>query len=389
VHGSTPLAFAAALAAATFAGCTGDGDPVPDPDLPDGAPLVIEPTAAMSVGVLEGDPMQELDRVADAFLTPGGHLAVATGESVRIFGADGAFVESLGGRGEGPGEFMTLRAAWARGDTIEVWDSSSRRITRFLPGGEVQVTTLRVVEQPLDAGIGPLGDGWALVSIDLGDVRDRMAAELVSREGTHETRLVELPGMARYQTEHASGPHPVTPTALFQVHDGELYAGETLEPVIRVFDATGMQVREIPLPLDAPGPASAVFEQVIDSAVARADDSAAAAAIEQSWTSYAAPERLSTFWAFLIDERGFVWVRPYEPFRHALALGGVPSGRAGPSGAWLVLAPDGTEVGRVAAPPGLEIVQVGSEAVVGIHRSELGVESVRVHPLRRNPAGAD
>ncbi|MEE2897432.1 MAG: hypothetical protein VX815_03095 [Gemmatimonadota bacterium] len=55
----------------------------------------------------------------------------------------------------------------------------------------------------------------------------------------------------------------------------------------------------------------------------------------------------------------------------------------GPGGEWLVISPDGSEVGWIEVPAGLELVQVTSNSVVGLHRDDLGVESVRVHLLTR------
>ena len=49
----------------------------------------------------------------------------------------------------------------------------------------------------------------------------------------------------------------------------------------------------------------------------------------------------------------------------------------------MVISPDGSEVGRIEVPAGLELVQVTSYSVVGLHRDDLGVESVRVHLLTR------
>jgi hypothetical protein len=40
----------------------------------------------------------------------------------------------------------------------------------------------------------------------------------------------------------------------------------------------------------------------------------------------------------------------------------------------LVISPDGSEVGRIEVPAGLELVQVTSSSVVGLHRDDLGIE---------------
>ena len=65
-------------------------------------------------------------------------------------------------------------------------------------------------------------------------------------------------------------------------------------------------------------------------------------------------------------------------------LGGRLGGYCGPGGNWLVISPEGAEVGWLEMPEGLEPVQITSDAVVGIYRDELGVESVRVHSLSRH-----
>ena len=88
--------------------------------------------------------MEEFDRVTTPFLRPNGTVAVPTrgAQSIRLFSPDGNFVESHGGPGDGPGEFISLGGAWARGDTIEAYDGRLRRITRFIPGGELKVVVL-------------------------------------------------------------------------------------------------------------------------------------------------------------------------------------------------------------------------------------------------------
>ncbi len=93
------------------------------------------------------------------------------------------------------------------------------------------------------------------------------------------------------------------------------------------------------------------------------------------------PQQLSVFWKVIVDDEGFIWVRPYEPVKHAAALGGI--GRAGTGGRWSILLPTGASVGFVNLPAELEPLQITSNAVVGIWRDALGVEFVRVHSLQR------
>jgi hypothetical protein len=354
-----------------------------------GAPVSIEPTPCLSVGALDGDPMVELDRVVTPFLLPDGSLAVPTigASSIRIFAPDGAFVRSLGGPGEGPGEFSYLAAAWPRGDTIEAFDLYQQRLIRFFPSDSAETIPLREARQ--SAVYGMLGEGWAtmVLAANMGG-RDEMTVRAMSRNRTlmrDTLTLLEVAitdGMHREETPGISGPHPLTPTALVAVHDGQIYVGETLTPLLSVYAADGRLLRQIPVPLQAPRGGADLLRQVVDSVVTLAEEGQQTATRER-WGSYRVPDRLSVFWALVVDELGFVWVRPYDPIAHALALGGLPSNRGGPGGRWLVLDPGGVEVGWIDVPDGFEPLSITADAVVGMHRDELDVESVRVHRLRR------
>lgn len=48
---------------------------------------------------------------------------------------------------------------------------------------------------------------------------------------------------------------------------------------------------------------------------------------------------------------------------------------------WIVLDPDRVLVGAVMMPVGLEVLEVGSNYVLGVWRDELGVAHVRRHPI--------
>jgi hypothetical protein len=370
--------------------------PTCDSDTPPqaGAPIAVDPTPCLSVGALDGDPMQELDRVVTPFLLPDGSLAVPTtgASSIRIFDSDGTFLRSLGGFGEGPGELSYLASAWPRGDTIEAFDLTGQRLLRFLPGDSVATIPLRSAVASVI--YGALADGWAISRLraHMGD-RDSMFVRAVSRAIEDSVAAVRSPdelivdltmvrGMHRAIAPGISGPHPLTPTALVAVHDNEVYVGETLTASLSVYAADGTLLRQIALPLDPPEDAAGAMRVVVDSAVALADE-ADRPAVRARWSSYRVPDRLSVFWALIVDELGYVWVRPYDPVAHALALDGLPSNRGGPGGRWLVLTSAGVEVGWVDVPAGLEPASITASEVVGVHRDELGVESVRVHRLQR------
>ena len=354
-------------------------------------PVAISPDPILELGVMEGIPEEEFHRVGTPFRLPGDRLAVPVGGAleIRVFGPDGAFLERLGRPGEGPGEFRALSEAWARGDTIEVMDGELRRITRFLPDGTVE--TIRLAEAPGVHGSvpEPLSDGWITTGVAAAsmDDRDEIVIHRFAEDGTHLGEIARVPGMERVRyPSGGSGPAPLSPRAQVEVRGDRIYVAETLTPEIRVFLPDGTLERSITWEPDpGPGPADALAE-VRARAEAMRDEGRPG--IVEPALSLPAPDRISPFWSFLVDAEGYLWIRDYEPAQHAMVLGGSGGGSylrggAGPGGEWRVVDPEGTEVGWIRIPEGLEPLRVDSEVVLGLHRDPLGVESVRVHELER------
>lgn len=373
----------------TLTGCAAEPDAEPVGGVVPGAPLEIEAMPALSVGVLGGgDLHQEFDRVVRPFLLPDGRLVVPNsgGDDIRVFNDDGELLEALGGRGEGPGEFMYLAAAWPRGDTIEAFDGALRRITRFLPGGSTEVVPIAGGEYPdLGLGAGPLGRGWVLGGVVFAGhgPRDLVAVHHFDRDGGHLGELVSVGGIVRYSAGNFGGPEPLSPRSVFVADGTHLYFGDTLEPVIHRTSAPGIADGEIAWEPTGSLAVRDALARVIDLAASRApaDEGSATRARHEAAP---VPDELSVFWDFLMDPEGFLWIQHYEPLAHAFALGGRYVGGVGNGGVWLVMALDGRRAGSVEVPDGLELTQITRTSVVGIRRDELGVESVHVHRIRRN-----
>jgi len=369
------------VAVAVVVGCE-YGDRASDSGGLEGAPVAIDPEPRLSLGVQAGDTLQEFFRILGPILMPDGSVAVPLGgESViRVFDADGDFIEDLGGAGEGPAEFLTLGSAWLRGDTIEAGDSRLRRITRFFPDGSHEVISLREATGGTVVP-GYLDHGWITGGVRgaAANGRDNVAFGLASFEGGNLGEVVRVEGMRRVPS--MIGPHPLSPRAVVRMAGGRLYVGDTEAPRIRVFGSSGDEEDELSWEVsDRPDPDEA-FRAVRESPDL-------SPAYEAAFEEASVPDGLSVFWDFLVGDLGFVWVRPYDPMVHAVARGGLagnyllsPMGGAGP---WLVFSPTGEPAGSVEVPEGLRPVQVTGDAVVGIHVDHLGVERVRIHALTRN-----
>jgi len=375
------LSLGLAIAAA---GCGSDRSDGSDRRLPIGAPTAIGEEPSLSVGTVAGDSAEQFHEVVTPFLLPGGELVVplAGSNEIRVFGPDGELHRTMGRRGEAPGEFVVLDAAWARGDTIEAFDAELKRITQFPPDGRVNVVQLERVG-PAQRGIpGTLSDGWVVAGV--GDAgmgrRDEMVVHRFARDGSHEGPIARIEGMTRFRTPVIVGPDPLSPRPLFAVRHDRIYIAETLTTEIRVLDGAGRLEREITWnPGERPSPRAA-YRTVVEAAVANASPDRKGMTRERL-EAFEVRDRVSAFWDFLVDPEGFVWVRPFEPEKHSVWLTGIRG--AGQGGEWIVLSEDGERIGSVTVPGAFEPVEITSDAVVGIRRIPLGVEFVEVRPLDR------
>ncbi len=124
-----PLALPLLLA---LAGCSGteSGSPAAE-----GAPIW-EAELLHEIGSID-DPEQTLTRVGEVVLTETGEMLIGQPADmlIRVHDSDGALLNSIGRRGEGPGEVGSLADFAVRGDTVTVVDGGNSRVTRFAIDG--------------------------------------------------------------------------------------------------------------------------------------------------------------------------------------------------------------------------------------------------------------
>ncbi|HSM05116.1 MAG TPA: hypothetical protein VK858_10830 [Longimicrobiales bacterium] len=96
-----------------------------------------DPEPVLRLGALEGSTPDVFGRISSLVLGSDGGVTVTddlAGE-VRSFSASGTHVGTLGGLGEGPGEFSTsLALLRVAGDSVWVWDQRQRRLSIFAGG---------------------------------------------------------------------------------------------------------------------------------------------------------------------------------------------------------------------------------------------------------------
>ena len=310
---------------------------------------------------------------------------------LHFFAVDGTHEGFVGGQGEGPGEFRS--AGWLGvlpGDTLAVWDYMGRRLSRFGPGGEL-----------VDGATVPLAlEYWPYEVTDAGGVLFRVPRENIPPPGGTGTYW-DSTWVVRYTPAEESYdtitriPNGLRPRA------GESASQQHFAPTLRMAPAPGGGVRvgwgeEFRIHELAPdGTLRRVIQrthepvQVTDEVLSEYERSYRTAmenapnlgshglGLEDLVERHrATPHRneLPAFGALRTDPDGRLWAEHFAP----------TYGRQFRDGAeWSVFDADGRWRTTVRTPAGLDVRQIGSDFMLGLHTDELGLESVRVHALER------
>ncbi|MGD8278060.1 MAG: 6-bladed beta-propeller, partial [Gemmatimonadota bacterium] len=137
-----------------------------------------EITEDLTIGNAEGDPDYQFGQIAGIDVTSDGSIYVLDQQArqVRVFDPAGTFVKTIGGPGQGPGEFSqaTMGLLATAGDTILVPDLMLQRLDRFTADGTF------ISQMPMPMATGGVSVRWA----------ERPDGMLVQ-----EARMMQVPGM--------------------------------------------------------------------------------------------------------------------------------------------------------------------------------------------------
>jgi len=137
-----------------------------------------EITDELTIGTAEGDPDYQFGMIVGIDVTSDGNIYVMDMQArqARVFDSSGTFVRTIGGPGQGPGEFSqaTMGLLATAGDTILVPDLMLQRLDRFTADGTF------ISQLPMPMATGGMSVRWA----------ERPDGMLVQ-----EARMMQLPGM--------------------------------------------------------------------------------------------------------------------------------------------------------------------------------------------------
>lgn len=344
----------------------------------------VGPDPLLSIGEVDGDPRYLFSRIAAIRVLPDRRVVVADAGSaaLRVFRPDGGFEREIGRRGEGPGEFLTLRSLQTRGaDTLVTYDMRNLRLSRFLASGELLgSTTLRTERGVPETYMGRLSDGtlvltWLRFRGVLGPTPVPDSVYVGRFDGDSLQSLVSITaGMWRVGgsgNPGYSGPPPLSPHHLGALVGDTLFRSDGMGGRVEAVTPDGEVVRSFTVAIEPWDlqEAAARLQPRIDSGLAECCPRLA---------DVSGAEEIPTLSEMLADPESLLWVKAYDPATDSHAIGRPRTG-----GEWWVLETDGTVSARVTMPDGFRPMEIRRNLVAGIARDGLDVERVVVYPLTR------
>jgi len=362
-----------------------------------GIPITINPVTASTFAVVDPEPVLTLGgpgaegptqffQIQGLHVDPRGRIWVADGQSseVRVFLPDGAYYKTVGGRGEGPGEFQRLRLLGPfQGDSVAVWDLGLGRVTVLDPDGNLARTELMDSDDGVSIRCSDVFPDGSL----LGQVPTILPASSLEpgRILGDSARLVRVdPSLSMKRTWATSDgprwiwtgrsqvPLPFTANPGFDLLGEELHLVSGPSFRVRVFEE-GKVVRIYGVDQDARqvgGDELADYRAFVEEFIPESAKDDYLGALD----SPGLPQELPGYSDVLVSSSGDVWVQVYSTDLHS-------------SGAWHVFDGGGVWQGEVETPPDFWLRDILDDRIAGVWRDPVGVEYVRMYGLWKGDPG--
>lgn len=368
------------IGAWTLAGCgVADAPGALDAQLQEGEQEAqawsIDSQPTMSIGAEFPGPGHFVKVAGMARLSNGTVMVADAGShTMHLLSATGSALQQSGRRGSGPGEFQAMEfVGRCAGDSVFVYDPAQIRVSVFSPNGSF-VRTMDVSR--VGGGMAPYrfmcGPGahalyqhWPAVppSGAIGPYTATASITLAPMGRADGVLLGDFPAGERLLYPGGTDtPRPLGRPTLLALGRQVLYIGSH-NAEIEVFDLTGKKLTSFsdsvaPRPLTQPMVARFIDEQV---SVRRSDGDRERQRQELAQLTY--PDFLPPFANLLVDDQDRLWVEEYP-------VPGQERAR------WRVYSNQGALVAAIAMPPRFVLMEAGDDYLLGVWRSEEGVEYV-------------
>jgi len=349
----------------------------------------LELTEVLRIGVLEGEEAYMFAGISDLDRHPDGRLLVADGSQLKIFDPEGRFLRQMGGRGEGPGEFMALFSAWWGGEYVLGHDVFESTVARFDTLGvlasdqRIEGAPRTSPEQIVDFNGRALGIG---TRYGAGTPEGRRAvhiAEIVEVDlstGEVSEVLARFPAGTGMMTEYGESSSPAFDSIARPALVGEdrLLVSSGMEYVVDLVAFDSTLIRRVTRDFD-PVPLGADAQDYYERAM-RFRYGDRMSATEMAGVLRRGPDldRIPPVGMVVASADGGFWVYRPDLFERPLeaAIGPISDTSTPEAPPFDLFDATGAYLGSVRFDPGFRPLWFGSDLVVGVDQDELGVQRV-------------
>lgn len=347
----------------------------------------------LEIGVQDGAPEYTFSRITDLAVADDGSIVVsdAVAQELRVYDADGVHRATIGGSGDGPGEFgAPPLITGLAGDTVFAFDPRASRVTSFTSSGELlRLTTFRsddigrprlMVRQ--DDGTYLSQSAWTAprAAIEFYDPRlelDSIVIEHVDGSGGLLDTIRVMPdrNMGRTVEDRGAGsigvlqaPRPFGARAFTRGDGARIIVGRS--DAFELWSSTpGRGTATVLRVRGARNPMTAEELRARQELALREDfgEEEIPPLVRRLNLDFL-PDRLPAFGDLVVSDAGDLWVARSE-YDDSEGFD------------WLVFTPGGELRGEVHTPPGLHVRAIGRDFIVGFVLDELDVPYLRRYPL--------
>ncbi|MEK9500298.1 6-bladed beta-propeller [Gaopeijia maritima] len=340
--------------------------------------LRIAPTPDLRIGGADAHGAAQFGAVQGVAVASDGSIWVADRQTadVRVFEADGTHRVTVGGRGDGPGEFRVVRLLGQAGDSMAVVDDRTGRLSWFDLGGVLLTESLihrRGSSAPVVYGVGSdgrlAGAIQRLVSADTMDPGTVFEGEIDFVGWKHPESpprtIATVPTSSWLFTGTSQIPIPFTTNASLAVARHWVVTRGVRPELLHLSDDGGRRITRV---RRAPRPVGADMRQAYEAFVRSVYPEDRRQPFLEALHHPAVPDTAPAYTRLLVDTAGRVWAQHFTADRRSL-------------GDWDVFDPDGSLTAVVANPPGVWLHAITDRAAVGVWLDALDVPRVQRHAI--------
>jgi hypothetical protein len=355
--------------------------------LPEGLQVEENPELVLGDGSAGFDGL-DLHRVVGARLLADGVVVIADEGSQQLIRIDlgAGAVDRWGGPGDGPEEFRGLSGVFDVGDErVGAYDRARRRFVELDRDGRLTGEVILPTLAPDPPTVIVAGEGTDaprphaafITGLPRTPVTGpwRGVGPVVPLDSEADT-IALIRGHESFVAEGAAGAVLFARTTLVAGGPDGLWIGDTERRSVELLDGPGEVLRVVRWTSDEPLMMTEERQDRVWQALEERSSEPERSMIGQMRAILPAAEQAPAFGSLVAGPPDRLWIGESIPPEVVMLE------EPWPAQEWIVVNFAEESAQRVTTPPGFRLLQAGEGFLLGVHRSELGVETVRLHRLR-------